>query len=205
MDFSSGSLVGRYSPAVPAFALSSGPDRFTEGEIKMLGSTVTAAMRAGALLIALVAFGPGAMAQGSTPSPASVQIAREFVLASGATRTFEGVVPTILQQSLGVFVQQNPDLQKQLTETVKSIAPEFEKRGAEIIDLIARVYATRFTEAELKEILAFYRSPVGKKFVVQQPSVLEESFVKTQEWGGKLSEEIVVRLRAEMKKKGHTI
>jgi hypothetical protein len=57
----------------------------------------------------------------------------------------------------------------------------------------------------LKEILTFYQSAVGKKFVTQLPSVLEESFVKTQEWGGKISEEVVQQLRAEMKKRGHTI
>jgi hypothetical protein len=35
--------------------------------------------------------------------------------------------------------------------------------------------------------------------------VLEESFIKTQEWGGRLSEEIVQSLRVEMKKRGHAI
>ena len=161
------------------------------------------ALRAGALLIALAAFGPPAVAQ--TASSDNVQVARDVVVASGATRAFEGVVPSILQQSLGVFVQQNPDLQKDLTESIKSMAPEFEKRVSEIIDLVARVYASRFSEAELKEILDFYRSDSGKKLVTQLPNVLEESFVKTQEWGGRLSEEIVLRLRAEMKKRGHTI
>jgi hypothetical protein len=96
-------------------------------------------------------------------------------------------------------------LQKDLTEATKTIAPALEKRSTEIIDIIAGVYATRFSPAELKELLNFYQSAVGKKFVAQLPSVLEESFVKTQEWGGKLSEEVVLRLRAEMKKRGHTI
>lgn len=170
----------------------------------MLRSTLAGVLRAVALLIALSAFSH-ALAQTAAPSATNFKLARDFVVASGATRAFEGVVPSILQQSLGVFVQQNPDLQKVLTETVQAMAPEFEKRGSEIIDIIARVYASRFTEAELKQILAFYQSDVGKKFVTLQPSVLEESFVKTQEWGGKLSEEVVVRLRAEMKKKGHAI
>jgi hypothetical protein len=165
---------------------------------------VAAALRAGALLLALAAFASPAAAQ-TTPAPATVQLAREVVIAIGATRAFDGVVPSILQQSLGVFVQQNPDLQKELTETVKGLAPDFEKRVGEIIDIIARVYATRFSEAELKDILAFYRSTTGKKMVSQLPAVLEESYVKTQQWGGKLSEEVVQRLRAEMKKKGHTI
>jgi len=171
----------------------------------MLRSTVTGALRALALLAALSAFGTAAFAQAVAPTASAVQIAREVVEASGATRSFAGVVPNILGQSLSVFVQQNPDLTKDLTESVKAIAPTFEKRAGEISDIVARVYATRFTEPELKELLTFYRSAVGKKFVSVLPSVLEESFVKTQEWGGKISEEIVINLRAEMKKRGHTI
>lgn len=171
----------------------------------MLRSTVAGALRALALLAVLTAFSTAVSAQTAAPSASAVQIAREVVDASGATRSFAGIVPNILGQSLSVFVQQNPDLTKDLTESVKTIAPEFEKRSSEISDLVARVYATRFTEAELKELLTFYRSAVGKKFVSVLPSVLEESFVKTQEWGGKISEEIVISLRAEMKKRGHTI
>jgi hypothetical protein len=102
-------------------------------------------------------------------------------------------------------VQQNPDLQKDLTETVKAMSPDFEKRVSEIVDIVAGVYAMRFSEAELKDILTFYRSASGKKLVSLLPSVLEESFVKTQEWSAKISEQIVQRLRADMKKKGHTI
>ncbi len=170
----------------------------------MFGSTFAAVLRMLALLIALGGFGTAAMAQGSTTS-ANVQLARDVVVASGATRAFEGVVPSILQQSLNVFVQQNPDLQKELVESLKAIGPAFEKRTSEIIDIIANVYATRFSQQELKELLTFYQSAVGKKFVTLLPNVLEESFVKTQEWGGKLSEEVVRTLRAEMKKRGHAI
>jgi len=170
----------------------------------MFRSTLAGALRALTLLIALGAFGTPALAQ-SSPTAANVQLAREVVVASGATRAFEGVVPSILQQSLNVFVQQNPDLQKDLVEALKTIGPSFEQRTSEILDIIASVYATRFTPQELKELLTFYQSAVGKKFVALLPNVLEESFIKTQEWGGKLSEEIVRTLRAEMKKRGHTI
>ena len=170
----------------------------------MFRSIVAGALRTGALLVALTALCAPAVAQ-SAPAPANFQLAREVVLASGATRSFEGVIPSILQQSLSVFVQQNPDLQKELTEATKTIAPGLEKRASEIVDIIASVYATRFSQAELKELLAFYQSTVGKKFVTLLPNVLEESFIKTQEWGGKLSEQVVQQLRAEMKKRGHTI
>ena len=70
---------------------------------------------------------------------------------------------------------------------------------------MATVYAKKFSEPELKELLAFYRSATGKKFVAEISGVLEESFSRTQEWGGKLSEDVVARLRVEMKKRGHAI
>lgn len=159
--------------------------------------------RAGALALVLAGFCGAAQAQ--QPTPAQIQTAREIVLASGASRSFEPIVPSILQQAIAMFVQQNPDLQKQLTEAAQAIQPEFEKRRDEAIEIVARVYAGRFTEAELKEILAFYVSPVGKKYVTTQPVVLEESFRLVQQWGGKVSEEIVTRMRAEMKRRGHNI
>jgi uncharacterized protein len=168
----------------------------------MFRLTVAAALRAGALLIALSA---ATTAVAQTTQSANFPLARDVVVASGATRAFEGVSPSILQQSLSVFRQQNPDLGKDLSETVKGMAPDFEKRVSEIVDIVASVYATRFSEAELKDILNFYRSASGKKLVAQLPSVLEESFVKTQEWSAKISEQIVVRLRNDMKKRGHTI
>jgi hypothetical protein len=169
----------------------------------MFRLTFATILRAGALMIALAA-GSAALAQ-STATSANLPLARDVVLASGATRAFQGVIPSILQQSLGVFVQQNPDLSKDLTETVKAMAPDFEKRVTEIVEIVASVYASRFSEAELKDILNFYRSASGKKLVAQLPGVLEESFVKTQEWSSKISEQIVIRLRNDMKKKGHAI
>jgi hypothetical protein len=168
----------------------------------MFRLSVAAGLRAGALLIALTA---SSVATAQTSTHANFTLARDVVVASGATRAFQGVIPSILQQSLSVFVQQNPDLQKDLTETVKAMSPDFEKRVAEIVDIIANVYAMRFSEGELKDILTFYRSTSGKKLVALLPGVLEESFHKTQEWSAKLSEQIVQRLRADMKKKGHTI
>jgi hypothetical protein len=154
---------------------------------------------------ALMLAVPGLAFAQAQPTPAQIQVARDVVEASGAARAFDPIIPGILQSAINAFVPQNPDLQKPIVESVQTIAPAFEKRRSEIIDIIARVYAAKFTEAELKELLTFYRSTTGKKFVAEQPAVLEESFRRTQEWSAKISEEIVTALRAEMKKRGHNI
>jgi hypothetical protein len=156
-----------------------------------------------ALAVTLASLSVAALAQ--QPSASHLQVARDVVEASGATRAFDAVIPAVMQQTYSLFQQQNPDLQKPLAEAIVTLRPEFDARRVEIRDLVAQVYAKKFSEAELKDLLAFYRSSSGKKFVAEIPGVLEESFGKTQEWGGKLSEEIIIRLRAEMKKRGHTI
>lgn len=170
----------------------------------MYRKTVLHLLRVGAFALLLAGFVGVAAAQ-QQPSAAHIQIARDAVEASGAARAFDPVIPSILQQAINTFVPQNPDLQKPIVESVQTIAPSFEKRRSEIIDIVARVYAAKFTESELKELLTFYRSTVGKKFVAEQPAVLEDSFRRTQEWSAKISQEVVTALRAEMKKRGHTI
>ena len=70
---------------------------------------------------------------------------------------------------------------------------------------IARAYASRFTEQELKEILAFYKTPLGKKLIVEEPKGVDDATKRVDEWANKFAEEVLARIRAEMKKKGHNL
>ncbi|HLL28946.1 MAG TPA: DUF2059 domain-containing protein [Xanthobacteraceae bacterium] len=172
--------------------------------------TIARALRLAALVIALGITVTGVRAQqpapkGPPPSAAQIQLARQIIDASGAARAFDGVIPSVMQQAYASFLQQNPDLQKQLVEAITAIRGDFEKRQPEVVSLMATAYASHFTEAELNELLTFYRSPTGKKLVTELPNVLEESFAAVRQWGAKTSEEFIAALRAEMKKRGYTI
>ena len=81
------------------------------------------------------------------------------------------------------------------------LAPRF----SQLTDEIATLYATRFTDAELKQILVFYQSPVGKKLLAQQPRVIDDSMKFAQTWANKLSDEVVAKMRDELKKRGHAL
>lgn len=159
------------------------------------------ALRAGAILFAVFGFTAAANAQ----TASHLKLAAQVVEISGSAKAFDRAIPAIFQQTYTTYVQQNPDLNKELNETLAALIPEFEKRKAEIVVIISQAYANKFTEAELKELITFYNSPVGKKLVEQHNAILQEAFQKTQEWGGKVSQELIVRLKEEMKKKGHAI
>lgn len=161
------------------------------------------AARAGALMVAL--FGFASVAQAQAPSANHMKLARQVVEIQGSHRSFDGAIPTILTQIYNQFVQQNPDLDKEISGALRAMLPDFEKRKDEIAGVLARVYAEKFTEAELKDILAFYDSPTGKKFVGASADIGKQSMGKLQEWSGKLNKDVTDRLKAEMKKKGHNI
>jgi hypothetical protein len=70
---------------------------------------------------------------------------------------------------------------------------------------VAKLYASRFTEQELKDILAFYKSPLGRKLIVEEPAILDQSMKNAQVWAENLSQEVIAKMRTEMKKRGHDI
>jgi hypothetical protein len=154
-----------------------------------------------AVLLALLA-GP-THAQQATP--AAIALAKELLELKGAAQMFDPVVTGVIEQTKGMLQQTNPQLSKDLTDVGKQLGIEFAPRRAEVIDAAAKAYATRFTEQELKDVVAFYKSPAGKKMLTQEPLVLDETFGFVQQWQGRIGEDVMSRFRVEMKKKGHNL
>ncbi len=61
------------------------------------------------------------------------------------------------------------------------------------------------TEAELKDVAAFFKSPSGVKYVQTQPAILDDIVREIATWSQNLSEYILIRARAEMGKRGHQL
>jgi uncharacterized protein len=139
------------------------------------------------------------------PSAAAVALAREIVEAKGALTMFDSVIVGVIEYHKNVLLQSNPTLQKDLNEVGVRLSAEFAPRRTGIHAEIARAYASRFTEQELKDILAFYKTPLGKKLIVEEPKGVDEATKRVDAWANKFSEEVLARVRAEMKKRGHNL
>lgn len=158
---------------------------------------------AGAIVAAT--FTTALTARAQEPSPAAIAAARELVDIRGGANIFETVVYGVVESAKGVFLQTNPQLAKDLEEVAGRIRTELAPRRTELVNEVARIYAQRFTEQEMREATAFFKTTLGRKIVTEEPIVLDQSFQRTQQWANKLSEEVLSRYRAEMKKKGHNL
>ena len=169
----------------------------------IIRKTCSAALT-GAALLAAVTFGGPAIAQ-SQPTAEAVDTARQIIALKGGENIFNTLIPGVIEQGRYMFEQQNPNLGNPLRDVATKLRNELTPRQAELNSEVAKVYASRFTEKEIKDLLAFYQSPLGRKLIAEEPRALDQSMTYAQDWARKLSDEVVAKMRAEMKKLGHDI
>jgi hypothetical protein len=173
----------------------------------MIATVLARALCAG--VIASVVLAMPAQAQAPRPpvqpSANAVLLAKEIITAKGANKMYEPVIVEVVDRTKGVLLQTNPMLSRDLNEIAARLKTEYAPRVGEILNEVAKMYASRFTEAELKDVLAFYKSAVGQKIIVQEPQILDQSIAFAEGWADKFSQEVAGKIRAEMKKKGHEL
>jgi hypothetical protein len=163
---------------------------------------------AGAARAALVGLGLAlstGIAGAQQPSAAAIATAKELVTVKGAKAMYDPLVAGIVEKAKGMFLQANPMLGKDLNEVAAKLRADLAPRGAEVLTETARLYAMRFTEQELKDALAFYKSPLGRKMLAEEPVIADQSMRSAASWADKLSEEVISKMRSEMRKRGHEI
>jgi hypothetical protein len=138
------------------------------------------------------------------PSAAAVALAKEVIELKGATSMFDSVIVGVIEYHKNILLQSNPNLQRDLDEVAGRLRSEFAPRRTDVHNEIARAYASRFTEQELKDAIAFYKTPIGKKLIVEEPKAVDEATKRVDAWASKYAEEVLARMRTEMRKKGHT-
>jgi uncharacterized protein len=145
---------------------------------------------------------PAPAAAPGLPSPAAVAAADKILGDSGVKQSIALVVPGMMAELEGNVTRTRPEIKDSLRATLKGIQPEFDQTARETYDEAATLLASQMSEKELTDVAAFFESPSGKKYVSVTPVFLQKLASVTTPWRDKLSTDIVVRARQEMKKKG---
>jgi len=109
--------------------------------------------------VALFMLAGPAFAQ-TQPSPSHLALARDVAISSGMSRSFDAMSEPFLQQLQQMNVTR-PEIRTDLEQVVAMLRPEVEQQKQKMIDNAARAFASRLTEAELKDVATFYKSPAG--------------------------------------------
>ena len=122
-----------------------------------------------------------------------------------ASAMYANAVPNLVEQTKNALMQSNLNYQKDLNEVAVIVAKNLAGREKEIGDGMAQVYANEFTEQELKDLVTFYKSPLGQKLLASEPRAIQFSMSYMNQWAQHFAEVINGQFRAEMKKRGKDI
>lgn len=158
-----------------------------------------------AAMIGLALFGLVRNAPAQTPSPAAVAIAQQVIDVKGAGHVYDPVLTGIIVRARDALMQANPMLSNDLNAVAQQLRRDFQPRLDALRRQVAIIYASLFTEQELKDALAFYQSPLGLKLVKAEPEAVRQSMAYANDWAIKLEDEVLAKMRAEMRKRGHEL
>ena len=159
--------------------------------------------------VALAGVPAGAQQPAAPPlklaSPAAIAAAKEILAMKNASAMYANAVPNIVQQTKDALLQSNLNYQKDLNDVAVVVAQKLAGREKEIGDGMAKVYANEFTEQELKDLVTFYKSPLGQKLLVSEPRAIQFSMSYMNQWAQLFAETVNGEFRAEMRKRGKEI
>lgn len=153
-----------------------------------------------------------AVAPTPTFSASHLALASELVAIQRVVEQYATIGQILMQQVEQALTASNPLLagDQQLRTAFREVAANIEaeaapERNKGIADFATRVYAERFTEAELRQTLEFLRSPTGQKYIQVAPVASQEIIVGVDDLMRRVGPRLVERIRAEMRRRGHTI
>jgi hypothetical protein len=155
-----------------------------------------------ALLLALSSL-PASAQQGTPASdPARIAAAKRLFAVSGQEAQFDTVIATMTKGMADLFKQQHPMHGKEIEEGLGALMKKFISRKSEIVEMMAPLYAEKFTVDEINAIAQFYSSPIGQKLVTVQPELTQRSMVLGMDWGKRIGREVETELKSELRKRG---
>jgi len=96
----------------------------------------------------------------------------------------------IMEQMIPAIKKMIPDApDKFWTDIMANVNPN------ELINLVIPIYQKYLTEDDVKGIIAFYASPVGKKLIRVQPAIMRDSIRLGQQWGQQMARRILLKYK----------
>lgn len=87
--------------------------------------------------------------------------------------------------SAQMIAQMLPAIQNMVPDAPPAFWDTFKQEldANELMSMIVPVYQKHLSEEDIQAILAFYRTPAGKKLISVQPAIMQESMMVGQQWG----------------------
>lgn len=98
----------------------------------------------------------------------------------------------VMDQMLSSFQTSMPGMDPTFWADLKK-----EMDANELVELIVPIYARHLTHDDVKQLIGFYDSPVGRKLISTQPAITAESMQVGQQWGQEVGMRVMTKIQSQ--------
>ena len=132
--------------------------------------------------------------------------AREMIEASGAAKVATNVLGLMRNQVVVNLQRSTSKPSEEVARIVDEVLlPEMKHHVGELVDVIVEINAANYTVDEMRQLTAFYRSPLGQRVVEVSPKVGTQSFMAGQAWGARVAQDAFKKNAEELRRRGITL
>lgn len=161
-----------------------------------------------ALIAALMALSltfPGRAEAQVQPDPEAMAAATELITALRVPDQFKLALPEILQSLRPAVSQGRPETERDFDAVSSVVLDAMKIRVDVLVGQVAAIYARNFTVSEMRQLVAFYRTPAGQKFLDKGPDVTQETATISQNIGRTIAGKMHGLIIEEMRKRGQKL
>jgi len=113
---------------------------------------------------------------------------KKLFKASGTMKTYSAAI----NQMTELFKEQYSGINEEVWDEMNK---EMNKESmGQLVDMLASVYAKHLTVNDLKDLIKFYKTDIGKKYAEKLPALTQESMQVGALWGEQLGKELIEKL-----------
>ncbi len=127
---------------------------------------------------------------------------KELIEITGAMDIARQLSQALTAQMTMILKKSRPDVPEEAFNILKEVVDStIEEETGSLVELQYPIYHKYLTFNEIKKMVEFYKTPVGKKAVKVMPKMLQEGMQAARQWaqsvGNKVQQRINTRLREE--------
>ncbi len=162
-----------------------------------------AAAAAAGLALCLLAAAP---AWAEAPTEEARTAARELAGVLGVQNQV-GQMLGLMRGQMVQMIQRGAPGQSpaQVAQTVDEVLlPEFRARLGELTEVVTELYAENYTLDDMKELRAFYATPLGQRVLKVGPVIATQGFAAGRRWGEAVARDAIRKNAEELGRRGVT-
>lgn len=157
------------------------------------GSPLRAAALAAALLLCVLPLAARADEEADRHAAAA-----EVLQTLHSAEMVANILPSLVQQLRLNLTRGDPTLGRQFDAFAPHLLEKAEAQKTVLLDKLVDVYAKTFTLVELKDMLAYYKTPVGQRIIETQGSINRDMLAAARDWGNGVARAMAQDAAAEL-------